>query len=113
MKLVLFALVLAACGGSHPPPSPPPAAAPAEQPPGDAAVDASRADTAAALVKMSQFADDMCRCADHECTERVTEAMTRWAQEMLTKYTEEVSMSEADTRRMAEITERMGTCASR
>jgi hypothetical protein len=113
MKPVLFALVLAACGGSHPPPSPPPAATPAEQPPGDAAVDASRPDTAAALAKLSQFADDMCKCVDRECTERVTAAMTSWAQEMLAKNTEEVAMTEADTRRMAEITERIGTCGSR
>jgi hypothetical protein len=109
MKTVLFALALAACGGGQPPPSPPPAAA---TPPGDAAVDASRADTAAALAKLSQFSDDMCKCSDRECTERVTAAMTRWAQEMLATHSQGVTMSDSDTRRMAQISERLATCVT-
>jgi hypothetical protein len=116
MKTVLFAIALAACGGSQPPPSrtpsPPPEATVADHPPSDAAVDASRADTAAALAEMNQFSDDMCKCVDRDCTDRVTEAMTTWAQEMFKTHTEEVAMSEADTRRMAEITEHMATCAT-
>jgi hypothetical protein len=116
MKTVLFAIALAACGGGQPPPSrtpsPPPAATVADHPPSDAAVDASRADTAAALAELSQFSDDMCKCVDRDCTDRVTGAMTMWAQEMLKTHTEEVAMSEADTRRMAEITEHMATCAT-
>jgi hypothetical protein len=109
MKTVLFAIALAACGGSQPQPSPPPATATA---PGDAAVDASRADPAASLAKMSQFSDEMCKCVDRECAERVTEAMTRWAQEMVTRHSDEVTMSDSDTRRMAQISERIATCVT-
>jgi hypothetical protein len=110
MKTVLIAIALAACGGGQPPP-PAPAAAP---PPGDAAIDASRLDVAAALARTSRFADDMCKCADRACVERVTEAMTRWAQDMVNTGGQEptATMSEADTRRMAQITERLTTCVT-
>jgi len=110
VKTALLALALAACGGGQPPP-PAPAAAP---PPGDAAIDASRSDVAAALAQTSRFADDMCACADHACVTRVTEAMTRWAQDMVQAGGQQATptMSEADTRRMAQITERLTTCVT-
>lgn len=112
MKTVLFAIAVAACGG-QPPPSPTPATR-AAAPPRDAAVDASPTDTAVALARMNQFADAMCKCVDQGCTEQVTADMTRWAQDTLaaTAGSPEVAMTDAETRRMAQITERLASCAT-
>jgi hypothetical protein len=110
MRTALLALALAGCGGSPPPPSSPPVAATAA--PGDAAVDANRLDTAAALARMGELADDMCKCADRGCIDRVTAQMTGWAQDTLARHTDEVAMTDAETRRMAEITEHLTTCVT-
>jgi hypothetical protein len=108
MKTLLLAIALAACGGSQPPPSPPPVAT--GSPPIDAAVDAPRLNTASMLAKMNAFAADMCGCADRGCVERVTEQLTAWSQQMKTTHEQEVAMTDEDTRRMAEISERMASC---
>jgi hypothetical protein len=62
---------------------------------------------------MERFADDMCSCADSACTQRVVDEMTRWSQDQIKSGRETPQMTEEDTKRAAEIGERMGSCMQR
>src|SRR5687768_4811824 len=63
----------------------------------------------AAMAKMSEFKDEMCKCKDAKCAQDVSDKMTKWSSEQA-KTTKEVKMSEAETKRAAEIGDQMSKC---
>src|SRR3954468_2173649 len=80
MRAAGLAIALAACGAS-PAPLPVVAVAPSPVvvvPPVDAAVDAGPTGTAAALVKLTELTEAMCRCGDSACASRLAEAFRTW-----------------------------------
>jgi hypothetical protein len=67
-----------------------------------------------AIAKMTDFKDQMCKCADKACAEKVTEAMTKWGQEMAKEGGDkEAKISEDDTKKMASVTEEMTKCMTK
>jgi hypothetical protein len=69
-------------------------------------------DSAAAMAKMTEFKDQMCKCAEHDtkCAQTVSDAMTKWSQEQAKNQKEPPKMSEEDTKKAAAIGEEMGKC---
>ena len=67
-------------------------------------------DSGAAMAKMSEFKDEMCKCKDAKCAQDVSDKMTKWSQEQAKNQKEPPKMSEADTKKAAEIGEQMGKC---
>jgi hypothetical protein len=66
-------------------------------------------DTAAAMAKMTEFKDEMCKCKDAKCAQDVSDKMTKWSQEQ-SKNAKETKMSDEDTKKAAAIGEEMGKC---
>jgi hypothetical protein len=68
-----------------------------------------------AIAKMTEFKDQMCKCADKACAEKVTEAMTKWGQEMAKEGgdKEAAKMSEEDMKKSAAVSEEMGKCMTK
>jgi hypothetical protein len=67
-----------------------------------------------AIAKMTDFKDQMCKCADKACAEKVTEGMTKWGQEMAKEGGDKAAkVSEDDTKKMAAITEEMTKCMTK
>ena len=54
----------------------------------------------------------MCGCTDLACTQRVSEDMTRWAQDLAGRNSER-KMSEADQQRAMDISTRMTECIAK
>jgi hypothetical protein len=70
----------------------------------------ARSNFGEALDKMAAFANTMCECKDAECAHKVSDDITKWAEEMSKVYKEPPHMSEADQKRAADIGEQMGKC---
>jgi len=101
----LFALAIAACGGGQPPASPPaPVVVPA-----DAAVDAPLTGVAAILAQQAKFTDEMCRCADKPCADRVNAAMTKWGQELPASELD-AKVGHADAETLGALLDRLNHC---
>jgi hypothetical protein len=66
--------------------------------------------TAAAMAKMTEFKDEMCKCKDATCASAVSDKMTKWSAEQNKDKKEPAKMSEADTKKAAAIAEEMGKC---
>lgn len=64
----------------------------------------------AAMAKMTEFKDEMCKCKDAKCAQDVSEKMTKWSQEQAKNQKEPPKMSEADTKRAAALGEELGKC---
>jgi len=105
----MVAITLAACGSTTPAP-PPPISNVAPRAPGDAAVDAAPTGNAAVMAKMSQFADDMCKCSDRACAELVSQQMIKWEYEMTKSSGEPPKMSEPDMEEMVAVAQRLSKC---
>src|SRR5262245_27717512 len=75
MKAAVLAIALSACGAGQPAT---PLSNHASGPVVDAAVDVPSG-AAATLAKLNQLADQMCRCPDRDCVDRVMDEMTGWA----------------------------------
>lgn len=114
MRGLVLALALIGCGGSAPPPAeptPPPPAAPAPEPtrqdpppaPGGAM------DTDALITKMQAFTDQLCACKDQPCAQHVSEDMSKWAEEQA-KNSAPPKLTDDQTKRITDISQRMGTC---
>lgn len=64
-----------------------------------------------AIAKITEFKDQMCKCADKACAEKVTEAMSKWTQEMAKEGAEKnAKMSEEDTKKAQAVSEEMTKC---
>lgn len=61
---------------------------------------------------MSRFKDEMCACIDAACAQRVSDEMTKWAQEHY-KDDAAVKMSEDDMRAATEIGMQMAQCMTK
>ena len=64
----------------------------------------------AAMAKMTEFKDEMCKCKDAKCAQDVSDKMTKWSQEQSKNQKEPPKMSEADTKKAAELGEQLGKC---
>jgi hypothetical protein len=120
MKRVLVAVALAACGGAEKSPAQQPVltnsaplVAAAPEPAPEPAPAAPATDVAAVMAKMTVFRDQLCACSDTPCAERVTGELTRWAQEIAREPRAAQPFTEADTRRIAEISEGFAKCMAR
>jgi hypothetical protein len=67
-------------------------------------------DLARVFVAFNKFTEQMCACKDAACAQQVSDDMTKWAQEMSAREKNPPRMSEEDSKRAAEIGERMGKC---
>jgi hypothetical protein len=70
-------------------------------------------DAGNAMAKMSEFADEMCKCKDAKCAQEVSDKMTKWGQEQSKNAKEPPKMNEADTAKAQEIGKRMGECMTK
>jgi hypothetical protein len=70
---------------------------------------------AAAMAKMSEFADAMCACKDRACTDVVQESMTRWSADMAAKGDHRMDdrPDEAAMKKMTEIGQQYAECMTR
>lgn len=67
-----------------------------------------------AIAKMTDFKDQMCKCADKACADKVTEQMTKWGQDMAKEGGDKAAaISEDDTKKMAAVTEEMTKCMTK
>src|SRR5687768_12020249 len=105
MRAVLVgsvAMILGACGGGSKPATQEPTPAPASsdealsntQPAAAQPADASP--NATAMAKMREFERAMCACKDSPCAQRVSDEMTKWAQQMSMNESEPPKMTEAE-----------------
>lgn len=66
------------------------------------------------IAKMSDFKDQMCKCTDKACADKVTEAMTKWGQDMAKEGGDKpAAVSEEDTKKMATVTEELTKCMTK
>jgi hypothetical protein len=67
-----------------------------------------------AVGKMNDFKEQMCKCTDKACADKVTEAMTKWGQDMAKEAGDKpVTPSEDDAKKLASITEDMTKCMTK
>lgn len=66
-------------------------------------------DAAAAIAKLTEFKDAMCKCSDKACAEKVQADMQKWAAEMSSKK-ESAKPSEADMQKSQAVTEELTKC---
>jgi hypothetical protein len=111
MRYVLFAIALAACGGS-PPASTAPVTS-AGKAPADAAVDAPASGMAAVLVKLGRFADAICRCSDRGCVQRESKALSDWGAELAKQGDATGQATDDETRQAEALTNRMADCMAK
>ena len=63
----------------------------------------------AAMAKMTEFKDEMCKCKDPKCAQDVSDKMTKWSQSQ-PQGDKAPKMSEADTKKAQAIGEELGKC---
>ncbi len=68
-----------------------------------------------AMAKMGEFADDMCKCKDKACADKVQEGMTKWSTDMAAKGGEKSTEkpSEADMKKMTEVGQKYAECMTK
>src|SRR5262245_41660376 len=67
-------------------------------------------DTGAALAKMTEFKDEMCKCKDAACAQGVQDKMNKWSAEQQKTQKEPVKMNDADQKKFTDIGEEMAKC---
>ena len=65
---------------------------------------------AAAMAKMAEFKDEMCKCKDAKCAQDVSDKMTKWSQEQTKAGQATPKMTDADQKKAADLGEEMGKC---
>ena len=70
-------------------------------------------DSAAAMSKMKEFRDEMCKCKDAKCAQDVSDKMTKWGQEQAKGAKEPPKMNEADTAEFQKVGKEMGECMTK
>jgi hypothetical protein len=108
MKAAVLWIALAACGGAPQPPLSNHASAP----PVDAGADASPAGIAGTLGRLWQLSDEMCRCRDRDCADRVVDEMMSWAQELALEDEASSRVNSAEDAEAKAATDRMSRCMS-
>src|SRR5215212_8622079 len=64
----------------------------------------------AALAKMTELKDEMCKCKDAKCAQDVSDKMAKWGQEQSKNQTQPPKMSDADQKKATAIGEELGKC---
>src|SRR5665647_769315 len=72
-------------------------------------------DAGEAMAKMSEFADDMCKCKDKACADKVQEGMTKWSTDMAAKggAKKDEKPDEASMKKMTEIGQKYAECMTK
>jgi hypothetical protein len=71
-------------------------------------------DAGEAMAKMGEFKDQMCKCADKACADKVQASMTDWSASMAKKGGDkEAKPDEATMKKMTEIGEEYGKCMAK
>ena len=81
-------------------------------PPVDAGAEAEPAGAAATLARLRQLSDEMCRCPDRDCADRVVDEMMSWAQELAARNEASPRVNSAEGAEAQAATERMSRCMS-
>jgi hypothetical protein len=68
-----------------------------------------------AVAKYTEFKDQMCKCTDKACADKVTEAMTKWTQDFQKESSGDkaAKASEEDTKKMTSIMEDLAKCQAK
>jgi len=64
------------------------------------------------MAKLTEFKDQMCACTDPACATKVSEAMTKWNQDV-GKDMSSMKMTEEDNKKATEIAAKMGECTQK
>ena len=107
----LLIVLLIACGGSATAPAPPVANTSPPPPPADAAPSSARGD--AAIAKLNEFADAMCKCKTKACAQKISDDMAKWGQELAKTTSPEEQMTDAQTQQATAIGQRLGDCVQK
>jgi hypothetical protein len=110
MRAAVLSIALAACRASQP--SSPPVSNRATAAPVDAAVDVALGGGAAAITRLERFAEDMCRCPDRDCADRVVDEMTQWAQDLAQGGAASPKVSSAEDQQARAAADRVSRCMS-
>jgi hypothetical protein len=78
-------------------------------PPVDAAVDAGPMGVAAALAKLTELTEAMCRCGTSACANRLAESYRSWGQ-LLATSEDHASATGAEQAEWAELSRRLTVC---
>ncbi len=73
-------------------------------------------DAGEAVAKMTEFKDEMCKCKDKACADKVQESMTKWSTEMAAKAgdkKEPAKADEATMKKMTEVGQQYGECMTK
>lgn len=72
-------------------------------------------DAGEAVAKMSEFKDEMCKCKDKACADKVQESMTKWSTEMAAKAGDKKDQKadEATMKKMTEVGQAYGECMAK
>lgn len=108
MKAAALWIALVACGAAPQPPLSNRASAP----PVDAGADAAPGGVAATLARLRQLSDEMCRCGDRDCAERVVDEMMSWAQELAIEDAANPRVNIAEDAEAHAATDRISRCMS-
>ncbi|MEO8553021.1 MAG: hypothetical protein ABI678_23775 [Kofleriaceae bacterium] len=109
MRSLLIAFLIG-CGSSPPPPAPV-ANTPPPPPPPDAAPSSPRGE--AAVAKLNEFADTMCKCTTKACAQKVSDDMAKWGQELTQTTSPDEQMTDAQTQQATAIGQRLGECVQK
>jgi hypothetical protein len=69
-----------------------------------------------AMAKMSEFADEMCKCKDKACADKVQEGMTKWSTDMAAKGGDKKAdekPDEATMKKMTEVGQKYAECMTK
>ncbi|HEY5949652.1 MAG TPA: hypothetical protein VIV40_29360 [Kofleriaceae bacterium] len=64
----------------------------------------------AALAKMTEFKDEMCKCKDAKCAQDVSDKMSKWTQEQSKNGATPPKLSDNDQKQAAALGEELGKC---
>jgi hypothetical protein len=73
-------------------------------------------DAGEAVAKMTEFKDEMCKCKDKACADKVQEGMTKWSTDMAAKAgdkKEPPKQDEAMMKKMTEVGTQYGECMTK
>jgi hypothetical protein len=67
-------------------------------------------DAAAAMAKMTEFKDEMCKCKDAKCAQDVSDRMSKWTQEQSQGGKAQPKLDEAQQKQASALGEALGKC---
>ena len=71
-------------------------------------------DAGEAMAKMEEFSNDMCKCKDKACADKVQEGMTKWSTDMAAKGgKKDEKPDEASMKKMTEIGQKYAECMTK